>query len=74
MKRTLITLGVFAAVLCTLAFAATGQGPISQLKQMLGSASQKQSKSITELKIDEASLALARNRVPDSGKIGRAHV
>lgn len=68
MKRTLITLGVFAAVLCTLAFAATGQGPISQLKQMLSSASQKQSKSITELKIDEASLALARNRVPDSGK------
>lgn len=71
MKRTLITLGVFAAVLCTLAFAATGQGPISQLKQMLGSASQKQSKSITELKIDEASLALARNRVPDSGKTAR---
>ena len=68
MKRTLITLGVFAAVLCTLAFAATGQGPISQLKQMLGSASQKQSKSITELKIDEASIALACNRVPDSGK------
>lgn len=71
MKRTLITLGVFAAVLCTLAFAATGQGPISQLKQMLSSASQKQSKSITELKIDEASLALARNRVPDSGKTAR---
>ena len=71
MKRTLITLGVFAAILCTLAFAATGQGPISQLKQMLGSASQKQSKSITELKIDEASLALARNRVPDSGKTAR---
>lgn len=71
MKRTLITLGVFAAVLCTLAFAATGQGPISQLKQILGSASQKQSKSITELKIDEASLALARNRVPDSGKTAR---
>lgn len=68
MKRTLITLGVFAAVLCTLAFAATGQGPISQLKQMLGSASQKQSKLITELKIDEASLALARNKVPDKGK------
>ena len=38
---------------------------------MLGSASQKQSKSITELKIDEASLALARNRVPDSGKTAR---
>ena len=71
MKRTLITLGVFAAVLCTLAFAATGQGPISQLKQILGSASPKQSKSITELKIDEASLALARNRVPDSGKTAR---
>lgn len=68
MKRTLITLGVFAAVLCTLAFAATGQGPISQLKQMLGSASQKQSKSITELKIDEASLALAKFKVPDKGK------
>ena len=68
MKRTLITLGVFAAVLCTLAFAATGQGPISQLKQMLSSASQKQSKSITELKIDEASLALAKFKVPDKGK------
>lgn len=71
MKRTLITLGVFAAVLCTLAFAATGQGPISQLKQMLSSASQKQGKSLNDMKIDEASLALARNRVPDSGKTAR---
>lgn len=68
MKRTLITLGVFAAVLCTLAFAATGQGPISQLKQMLGSASQKQSKSLNDMKIDEASLALAKFKVPDKGK------
>lgn len=68
MKRTLITLGVFAAVLCTLAFAATGQGPISQLKQMLGSASQKQSKSLNNMKIDEASLALAKFKVPDKGK------
>lgn len=71
MKRTLITLGVFAAVLCTLAFAATGQGPISQLKQMLSSASQKQGKSLNDMKIDEASLALARNRLPDSGKTAR---
>lgn len=71
MKRTLITLGVFAAVLCTLAFAATGQGPISQLKQMLSSASPKQGKSLNDMKIDEASLALARNRVPDSGKTAR---
>lgn len=68
MKRTLITLGVFAAILCTLAFAATGQGPISQLKQMLGSASQKQSKSLNDMKIDEASLALAKFKVPDKGK------
>lgn len=68
MKRTLITLGVFAAVLCTLAFAATGQGPISQLKQMLGSASPKQSKSLNDMKIDEASLALAKFKVPDKGK------
>lgn len=68
MKRTLITLGVFAAVLCTLAFAATGQGPISQLKQMLSSASQKQGKSLNDMKIDEASLALAKYKVPDKGK------
>lgn len=68
MKRTLITLGVFAAILCTLAFAAIGQGPISQLKQMLGSASQKQSKSLNDMKIDEASLALAKFKVPDKGK------
>lgn len=38
---------------------------------MLSSASQKQGKSLNDMKIDEASLALARNRVPDSGKTAR---
>lgn len=68
MKRTLITLGVFAAVLCTLAFAATGQGPISQLKQMLSSASQKQGKSLNDMKIDEASLALHATECPTAAR------
>ena len=38
MKRTLIAMGVFTALLCTLAFAATGQGPISQIKRVFSSA------------------------------------
>lgn len=57
MKRTLTTLGVSTALLCTLAFAASGQSPITQIKQLLGSASQTQNKSLT---IKKESLSLLK--------------
>lgn len=73
MKRTLIAMGVFTALLCTLAFAATGQGPISQIKRVFSSADKQASKlSTTKLKINEESLALAMHRVHDKGTAGKA--
>lgn len=65
MKRTLTTLGVSTALLCTLAFAATGQSPITQIKQMLGSASRTQNKSLT---IKKESLALLKMQMPSKMK------
>ena len=71
MKRTLTTLGVCTAVLCSLALAATGQGPIAKLTRMFGSDEKQQNKLVTqELKINEASLALFKNKVPGSDKAG----
>lgn len=71
MKRTLTTLGVCTAVLCSLALAATGQGPIAKLTRMFGSDEKQQNKLVTqELKINEASLALFKNKVPGSDKTG----
>lgn len=79
MKRTLITMGVFTAVLCTLAFTPTGQGPISKIKQMVSSADKPVEQSVTTKKaakeafkipttINEASLKLASQLVPNSVK------
>ena len=73
MKRTLIAMGVFTALLCTLAFAATGQGPISQIKRVFSSADKQASKlSTTKLKINEESLAIAMHTVHDKGTAGKA--
>lgn len=73
MKRTLIAMGVFTALLCTLAFAATGQGPISQIKRVFSSADKQASKlSTTKLKINEESLALAMHTVHDKGTAVKA--
>lgn len=73
MKRTLIAMGVFTALLCTLAFAATGQGPISQIKRVFSSADKQASKlSTTKLKINEESLALAMHTVHGKGTAGKA--
>lgn len=79
MKRTLITMGVFTAVLCTLAFTPTGQGPISKIKQMVSSADKPVEQSVTTKKakkeafkipttINEASLELASQMVPNNAK------
>lgn len=79
MKRTLITMGVFTAVLCTLAFTSTGQGPISKIKQMVSSADKPVEQSVTTkkaakeafkipTKINEASLELASQMVPNNAK------
>lgn len=79
MKRTLITMGVFTAVLCTLAFTPTGQGPISKIKQMVSSADKPVEQSVTTKKaakeafkipttINEASLKLASQLAPNSVK------
>lgn len=79
MKRTLITMGVFTAVLCTLAFTPTGQGPISKIKQMVSSADKPVEQSVTTkkaakeafkipTKINEASLELASQMVPNNAK------
>ena len=79
MKRTLITMGVFTAVLCTLAFTPTGQGPISKIKQMVSTADKPVEQSVTTKKaakeafkipttINEASLKLASQLVPNSVK------
>ena len=72
-------MGVFTAVLCTLAFTPTGQGPISKIKQMVSSADKPVEQSVTTKKaakeafkipttINEASLKLASQMVPNSVK------
>ncbi len=70
MKRTLTTLGVFTALLCTLAFAATGQSPITQIKQLLSSASRTQDKSLT---INKESLSLLKLQMPGKMKKAQAN-
>lgn len=70
MKRTLTTLGVSTALLCTLAFAASGQSPITQIKQLLGSASQTQNKSLT---IKKESLSLLKLQMPGKMKKAQAN-
>lgn len=70
MKRTLTTLGVFTALLCTLAFAATGQSPITQIKQLLSSASRTQDKSLT---INKESLSLLKLQMPSKMKKAQAN-
>lgn len=68
MKRTLTTLGVFTALLCTLAFAATGQSPITQIKQLLSSASRTQDKSF-----NKESLSLLKLQMPGKMKKAQAN-
>lgn len=70
MKRTLTTLGVSTALLCTLAFAATGQSPITQIKQVLSSASRTQDKSLT---INKESLSLLKLQMPGKMKKAQAN-
>lgn len=70
MKRTLTTLGVSTALLCTLAFAATGQSPITQIKQVLSSASRTQDKSLT---INKESLSLLKMQMPSKMKKAQAN-
>ena len=72
-------MGVFTAVLCTLAFTPTGQGPINKIKQMVSSADKPVEQSVTTkkakkeafkipTKINEASLELASQMVPNNAK------
>lgn len=70
MKRTLTTLGVSTALLCTLAFATTGQSPITQIKQVLSSASRTQDKSLT---INKESLSLLKLQMPGKMKKAQAN-
>lgn len=63
-------MGVFTALLCTLAFAATGQSPITQIKQLLSSVSRTQDKSLT---INKESLSLLKLQMPSKMKKAQAN-